>query len=89
VSIHHGVFPLRTRASQAESTLALEQFVDQFDPQAIPREVYEIQPIVDHRHVGDDIEYKFAGVAMVNVMISGFWILTCGTMAGLRLSSDI
>ena len=58
VSIHHGVFPLRTRASQADSTLALEQFVDQFSPQAIPREVYEIQSIVDHRHVGDDIEYK-------------------------------
>ena len=58
VSIHHGVFPLRTRAKQAESTLELEQFVDQFSPQAIPRAVYEIQSIVDHRHVGDDIEYK-------------------------------
>jgi len=30
VSIHHGVFPLRTRARQAESTFELEQFVDQF-----------------------------------------------------------
>ena len=58
MSIHQGVFPLRTRARQADSTLELEQFVDQFSPQAIPRAVYEIQSIVDHRHVGDDIEYK-------------------------------
>ena len=58
MSIHHGVFPLRTRAKQAESTLELEQFVDQYSPQAIPGAVFEIQSIVDHRHVGDDIEYK-------------------------------
>ena len=38
--------------------MELEQFVDQFSPQALPRAVYEIQSIVDHRHVGDDIEYK-------------------------------
>ena len=40
VSIHHGFFPLRTRAKQAASTLELEQFVDQFSPEAIPRAVY-------------------------------------------------
>ena len=52
------VFPLRTRQQQGSSHLDFEKFVDSMSPQAVPRQVYEAQSMLDHRKVGVDTEYK-------------------------------
>ena len=56
--VHCGVFPLRTRQAVGGSPTDFETFVDSLAVNAVPRNVYEAQEIVDHRSVEGDIEYK-------------------------------